>query len=197
MLCSDDIVFIRLASHRTPRNYSPPSNEQADEAPLHAFLIEADIVIDLSRPWLFARQGCLCYSCCIPFARVLLFLFSTNGAIGTECIGLRTNGSVKTSCRMNFNLHGEGFYCCCWFTSAKCLTSSGIFRLLRGLFVPERCEARSKISSMLLRSASPNNGTKGECKLCTTNGWHRQRVIIIEHQQPRRSPLKGLNKDPF
>ena len=78
----------------------------------------------------------------------------------------RTNGSVKPSCRLNFNLHSEGFYYCCWFTGAKCLTSTGISRLLRCLFVPERSEARSKISSLLLRSASPENGTKGECKSC-------------------------------
>ena len=94
------------------------------------------------------------------------FFFSTNGAIGTECIRLRTNGSVKPSCRLNFNLHGEGFYCCCVFTRAKCITSSGIFRLLRGLFVSERRDARSKILSVLVRSASPENGTKGECKSC-------------------------------
>ena len=121
---------------------------------------------DLSRPWLFTREGCPCYSCCIPFARVLLFLFSTNDAIGTECNRLQANGQVKTSCRLNFNLHGDGFYCSCWFTGAECLTSSGIFRLLPGLFVPERSEARRKISSVLLRSASPKNGTKGECKWC-------------------------------
>ena len=136
---------------------------------MHVILNEADTVTDLSRPWLFAREGCPCYSCCIPFARVLFFLFSTNGAISTECIRLRTNGSVKPSCRLNFNLHGEWFCCCCWFTGAKCLTSSGIFRLLRGLFVPERSEARIKILSVLVRSASPDNGTKEECKSCDSN----------------------------
>ena len=73
---------------------------------------------------------------------------------------------VKALCRLNFNLHGEGFYCCCWFTGVKCLASSGIFRLLRGLFVPERSETRSKIFSVLVRSASPENRTKGECKPC-------------------------------
>ena len=159
----------------------------------------------MKRPWLFANKECLCYSCCIPFARIVFF-----GAIGTECIRLRTNGSVKISCRLNFNLHGEWFYYCYWFTDAKCLTSSGIFRLLRGLFVPERSETRSKISSVLVRSASPENETKGECKSCDSktvqlgnaclrygwqhagsysvpfiNGWHRQRVMVhFEHQQP-------------
>ena len=113
--------------------------------------------------------------------------FSTNGAISTECIRLRTNGSVKASCRLNFNLHGKGFHCCRWRTVAKCLTSSGIFRLLRGLFVPERSEARSKILSVLVRCASPENGTKGECKSCDSKtvqigdaclrcGWQHARV---------------------
>ena len=143
---------------------------------MHAILNEADTVIDRS-----------------------------NGAIGTECIRLRTNGSVKPSCRLNFNLHGEEFYCYCWFTGAKCLTSSGISRLLRGVFVPNEARPEAKFLRCQM-----GNGTNGECTSCDSktvqlgnaclrcgwqhagsfsvpfiNGWHQQRVMVqFEHQQP-------------
>ena len=103
------------------------------------------------------------------FSRVLFFLFSTKGAIGTECIMLRTNGSVKPSWRLNFNLHGEGFYCCCWFSGAKCLTSSGIF----------------PIASRLIRSRTkqgPKQNFFGAATKRFAKEWDKGRVQIVRFQ---------------
>ena len=125
---------------------------------------------------------------------------STNGTLGTECDWLRTNGSVKPSRRLNFNLHGEWYYCCCWFTLQKYLLRMSFPPSLRGLFVLERSDARSKISSVLVKSDSSEKENRGRNRrrkyhsetiafavgnstlalaaYHPINEWHRQRIMV-------------------
>ena len=68
-------------------------------------------------------------------------------------------GCERTGWWSLFNLHGEWYYCCCgWFTAQECSLWMRLLSSFWVLFVPERSDARSKISSVLVGSDSSEKG---------------------------------------